>query len=134
MNIRGLANRLTVQVNPNLPAQVQASLGYMTGDTGKRVPVYADPITLSVQMQALSKKEIEHLDALNLSNSTAAVYANRQLTGIDRTTGSGGDLITFGSVTTLPAELRGSAWLVTTVLEGWVTSGWCKVAVTRQMP
>lgn len=123
INVRAIANAATSRVNPNIAATVEASTGYTTSASGKRAPTYAAPAPLTVQMQALSKKEVEHLDALNLSNATAAVYANQQLTGIDRVTQSGGDLLT----------ISGQKWLVIAVLEGWTGAGWCKAAVARQL-
>lgn len=134
MNLRGIANRATRGINPNLAALHSRSDGYTTAPSGKREPLYHLPEVATVQVQALSKKEIEHLDALNLSNSTTAIYADRQLTGIDRATGSGGDRITFDDSATIPAGLRGTTWLITAVLEAWVSGGWCKAAATRQMP
>ena len=124
MNLRNIANRATTAINPNVSATVRISTGYTTGPSGKQVPSYADPVPATIQQQALTKKEIEHLDSMNLSNAQVALYANLQLTGVDRTKGSGGDLVTIGSDT----------FLVTAVLEGWTTAGWCKVAATRQMP
>lgn len=123
MNLRGIANRLTSVVNPNVSATVRISTGYTTSGSGKQVPTYAAPALVTVQMQALTKKEIEHLDSMNLSNAQVALYADLQLTGVDRTKGSGGDLVT----------IAGETWLVTAVLEGWTVAGWCKVAATRQM-
>lgn len=134
MNLRGMANRLTQGVNPNLPALFHEADGYSTAPSGKREPFFKQPVPLTVQMQALGKKEIEHLDALNISDATTAVYANRQLTPVDRLTGSGGDKIEFDEDAKVPAQLRGTIWLVTAVLEGWVSNGWCKAALTRQMP
>lgn len=133
MNLRFAANRLTSRVNPNLPVQVQVCTGYSTAANGKRAPVYADPVAAKIQMQALTKKEIEHLDALNIAGTETACYADMQLSGIDRKTGSGGDLITFGSDTVIPADLRGTMWRVTATLEGWVTAGWSRAGLTRQM-
>lgn len=132
MNLRALSNRMTRRVNPNLSALHYRSAGYSTAPSGKRGAFHEQPVPIVVQMQALTKKEIEHLDALNLSNATTAVYANRQLTGIDRLTGSGGDLITFDDVPAVPPELRSTRWLVTAVLEGWTGAGWCRAALTRQ--
>lgn len=134
MNLRLAANRLTSRINANLAVQVQRSTGYTTGASGARTPTYAAPVGATVQVQALSAKEIEHLDALNISNSTAALYANMQVAGIDRAAGTGGDLVTFGGDNATPDELRGTTWLVTAVLEGWAGAGWCKAAITRQMP
>ena len=125
MNLRALANAATRTVNPNVSATVRPSTGYTTASNGKQQPTYADPISLTIQAQALSKREIEHLDSMNLSNATISLYADAQLTGVDRVRQSGGDLVTFG----------GDTWLVIAVLEDWtLTSGWCKVAVARQMP
>jgi len=134
MNLRGIANRSTQRINPNLPAQAKASTGYTTGASGKRVPSYADPVNITVQIQALGKKEIEHLDALNISGTETAAYVDMQLSAVDRVTQSGGDLIVIGSATTIPVQLRNTTWIVTAVLEGWTVSGWCKVGLTRQMP
>jgi hypothetical protein len=132
MSLRAISNRATRGINPNLPALHHRSDGWDTTPSGKREPLYAQPEAFTVQVQALSKKEIEHLDALNLSNSTTAIYADRQLTGIDRLTGSGGDLVEFDDDAKIPEALRGTLWLVTAVLEGWVSGGWCKAAATRQ--
>jgi hypothetical protein len=123
MNLRGIANRLTSIVNPNVAATLHVSTGYGTSPSGRQIPVYAAPLPLTVQVQALSKRELEHLAEMNISDATRAVYADRQLTGVDRKTGSGGDLI----------DLPDGTYLVTAVLEGWTTAGWCKAALTRQL-
>lgn len=134
MNLRGMANRLTQRVNPNLPAQFRKSDGYSTVASGKPEPFYRPAEKIVVQMQALSKEEIKHLDALNISNAETSIYADRQLSGVDRVTGSGGDLIEFDDSAKLPIGIRGTTWLITAVLEGWLANGWCKAAATRQMP
>lgn len=124
MNVRGLANRLTQAVNPNVSASIEICTGYSTDAAYHRAPTYAAPVTAQVQMQALTKKELEHLDALNISNAHASLYADMQLTPVDRVKQTGGDLIT----------IAGDKWLVVALLEGWTGSGWCKVAVSRQIP
>lgn len=134
MNLRGMANRATSRVNPNVPASLKRSTGWTTAATGKRANTYADPVAITVQVQALTKKDIEHLDALNLSDCEIAVYASTQLHAIERTTGKGGDLLVFGGDAKIPADLQNSTWLVTAILEGWVTAGWSRAALTRQMP
>jgi hypothetical protein len=123
VNLRALANVATRGVNPNIAASLLVSTGYSTAPNGKQQPAYAPPVPVTLQAQALSKKEVEHLDSMNLSNATRAVYANRSLTGVDRVKQSGGDLLAFG----------GEKWLVIAVLEDWsLTAGWCKVAIARQ--
>jgi hypothetical protein len=134
VNLRALANRATKRINPNLPAQVQVSTGYTQDANYNRVPAYADPVDALVQMQALTKKEIEHLDAINIAGTEVAAYINLQLSSVDRTTQSGGDIILFGSDTAIPDTLKGTKWWVTAVLEAWSIGGWCKVGLTRQLP
>ena len=124
MNLNALANRLTAGINPNVTATLRVSTGYTTDAAYRQVPSYADPVDITVQVQALTKKEIEHFDSMNFSNAVLSVYANRQLTGVDRTKGSGGDLLTIDA----------ESWLVIAVLEGWTGAGWCKAALARQMP
>jgi len=124
VNLNAVANRLTGGINPNVTATLRSSTGYATGAAYRQVPSYAAPVEIAVQMQALTKKEIEHLASMNISNAVASVYANRQLSGVDRTKGVGGDLLT----------IDGDLWLVVAVLEGWTGAGWCKAAIARQMP
>ncbi len=122
-----MANRLTQAVNPNVLASWRKCMGYGQGTAYKREPIYADAQDIIVQAQSLSKKELEHLDAMNLSDATRAIYANVQLTGVDRKAQSGGDLVTFNDGEST------ATWLVVHVLEGWTTSSWCKAAVAKQM-
>lgn len=133
MNLRGIANRATTRINRNLPAEALVFTGYRTADSGKRTALYADPVPITVQVQALTKDEIRHLDAQNIAGTETAAYVNRQLSSIDRDKGSGGDVVLFGNQPTVPVELRGSAWVVTAVLEAWTTAGWSRVGLTRQM-
>lgn len=124
VNLRAVANRLTAGINPNVTAVLRVSTGYGTAASGRQEPTYAPPESITVQAQALTKRELEHLAKMNISNAVRAVYANRELTGVDRVTGSGGDLL----------ELPDGRYLVTAVLEGWsMTAGWCKAALTRQL-
>lgn len=127
MNLRGIANALTQAVNPNISASLQVCIGNVTAADFSREPLYAPAVDCIVQAQSLTKKEIEHLDALNLSNATQAVYANVQLTGVDRVEQSGGDLLTYAD----PMTGNVRVWLVIAVLEAW-GGEWCKVAVAKQ--
>ena len=122
VNLRAIANRATSTINPNIPAIWKASTGYTTGTAGKTVPSYAADVQLIVQAQALSKAEIQHIDAMNLSPCDRAVYVNGQVNAVDREAQTGGDLLVF----------EGRTWLVVAILEGFTTAGWCKIAVTQQ--
>jgi hypothetical protein len=129
MNVRDRANRLTQRINPNLTASLRVCIGYTTGTGLKRVPNYAPAVPCVVQIQALTKGDVRHLDGLNITNAERACFANVQLTPVDRKSQSGGDLLTF----TDPVTNRADVWLVTAILESWSTAGWCKVALTKQL-
>jgi hypothetical protein len=127
INLRASANRMTSAINPNMVVQWQAFAGYATGPDGKTAAAYTAPVALIAQVQALSKAEIEHIDALNLSPCERAIYCNGQLQAFDRAAQTGGDLLFF----------EGRQWLVMAILEGWTATagggGWCKAALTGQM-
>ena len=123
MNLRGVANCLTRAINPNVTAQVFVCAGYQTNAAGRQVATYMAAVPVTVQAQALTKRDLEHLASLNISDSVRPVYVNQQLTGVDRVQQSGGDIL----------DMSDGRWLVTAVLEGWTTAGWCKVALTRQI-
>lgn len=131
MNLRAIANRATSRINPNVPATLYRSTGWTKDASYRQVPSYGAPEAITVQVQALTQKELEHLDRLNISNGQASLFINTQLSSVDRPSQSGGDKVAFGS--DAPAALRGQTWLVVAVLEGWVGSGWCKAAITSQM-
>ncbi len=133
MNLRNIANSVTRQINQNLAVTLYRSTGYTSAADYSQVPNYADPVTITVQVQALTQKELEHLNSLNISNGQASVYADTQLSSVDRQAQSGGDKIVFGTDDATPVQLRGQTWLVVALLEGWATSGWCKAAITTQM-
>lgn len=134
MNLRGIANRITQRVNPNVPALLRRSNGYTTDATGARTPLYLADEPVMAQVQALTQSELAHLDALNISNGQASIFVNAQLSSVDRSSQSGGDLIVFGHELAVPEGLRGQSWLVVALLEGWPSSGWSKAAITSQMP
>lgn len=123
MNLRAIANRATSAINPNLTVGWQAYAGYVTSPSGKITPSYAPSVPLIGQVQALTRAEVRHLDAMNLSPCDRAAYVNGQLSATSRTDGTGGDLLTF----------EGKTWKVMAILEGWSTAGWQKVALVEQM-
>ena len=93
MNLRGMANAATSAINPNIPVTLRRSTGYTTSASGKQVPSYGYDEPITVQVQALTQKELQHLNGLGISNGQASVYANTQLSSVDRPSNSGGDLI-----------------------------------------
>ncbi len=110
-------------VNPEIPVELRASTGYTIDSEGQRLPAFADPVTIMCQVQALTFRDIQMLDGLNLQGERRAVYCEGRISGLVRQDNKGGDLLTFPD---------GTVWLVAMVLEAW--PDWVKVAVTQQMP
>jgi hypothetical protein len=124
MNLRGIANAVTRSINPNVSVSLKSSNGYSTSAAGARTPLYLAPVTLQVQVQALTYGDIQKLDGLNIEGVRRAVYMTGQSFAIVRDRSLGGDIMTF---TSLP---EGNVWLVAHVLERW--PDWCKLAITLQ--
>lgn len=129
MNLHAVVAPIIAAVNPNIVGQYQASTGYTTGANGRQVPVYAAAIDVTIQVQALTTRDLRQLDGLNLQGSDQAIYCYGTVNGVSRPQIKGGDLFTYGTGSAARTAL------VTAVLEDWsLTAGWCKVAVTLQMP
>lgn len=125
VNLRGIANRYTRGINPNIPVVWWAYGGFTVTPSGKPVVTWTDGVPLpDAQVQSLTVKEIQHLDDMNIAGCERAIYTNVQLSAVDRATQNGGDILVF----------EGLPWQVTAILEGWTTAGWCKAALTKQMP
>lgn len=121
MNLHRIVSGVVGRVNPFVPVELLVSAGYTKAPSGKQVPKYEAPVTVMAQVQQLTTKEIQHLDAMNIQNSGSGIYMRGFVNGVVRVTKKGGDLITLPD---------GQTYLVTAVLEQW--SDWCKVAVTLQ--
>ncbi len=126
INLHGIVGPCVAAVNPWVTVTIQASAGYTTAADGKRTPLYAPAVPMLAQMQSLQFRDLVQIDGLNLQGEGRALYLNGNWQGVVRPEVKGGDLVTLPD---------GSLWLIALVLENWwLTDGWCKVAITRQMP
>lgn len=132
MNLRNIVRGSIVTVNPDTPGQWYRSTGYTTGAAGKQAPTYAAPVTMPMQVQPLTGKDLKKLDGLNIQGVTRTVFVNANIQGVDRVAAQGGDLIRFTSGAGVPADLVNTWWLCTVVLSTWGV-GWCKVGLTKQL-
>ncbi|HDR9087363.1 TPA: hypothetical protein QDB10_003280 [Burkholderia vietnamiensis] len=129
MNLHGIVSGMIGTVNPFVPVTLQQSSGYATAPDGERTPAYtASPQT--VQVQALSADEIQHLDGLNIQGVLRKAYLNGDWRGVYRATNQGGDLLQFAVVAGVPASLQGTTWKVVRVFETW--PDWCALAIQQQ--
>lgn len=130
MNLHGLVSGVVGTVNPFVPATLMRSTGYTTAADGKRTPTYSNS-SQSVQVQALSAREIQHLDGLNITGVLRKVFLNGDWRSVYRPGNGGGDKFQFASSAPVPVNLQGTTWLVVQVLETW--PDWCSLAIQLQM-
>src|SRR5579871_2481547 len=121
MDRHGLVSGAIAAVNPLVPLTLQVSNGYTTAADGSRAPSYAAPVTVFGQVHALTYRDLQQVEGLNLNGTRRAIYLEGQENGLVRADNKGGDLIT---------DAAGNVWLVAMVLEAW--PDWTKVAVTLQ--
>lgn len=129
MNLHGIVSGVIGTVNPFVPVTLQQSTGYTTASDGDRTPTYSAS-SQSVQVQALTAKEIQHLDGLNIQGVLRKAYLNGDWRGVYRATNQGGDLMQFAAVAGVPASLQGTTWKVVQVFETW--PDWCALAIQLQ--
>lgn len=124
MNLHGIAAGAVAAVNPPQMGSVRVSAGYTTNPDGTRTPAYLAPVSVPIQIQAMTYSDLRQTDGLNLNGTRRAMYLFGDIEGIVRDQNKGGDLITLPD---------GSVWLVALVLEQFGAGpDWTKVAVTRQ--
>lgn len=131
MNLHGIAGPIVAAVNPMIQGTLLSSTGYSTSADGTQVPSYAAPITGPMQVQALTYKDLQQIDGLNIQGEARAIYLYGDWNGVVRPDMKGGDLISIASDASVPAPLRGTNWLVKQSLENW--PDWSKVVAVRQL-
>ncbi len=120
MNLHAIASQATAAVNPLTAITVLQSTGYTKSGDGTQVPTYTSG-TVSGSVQALSGKDLQKLEGLNVQGVSQKAYLSGDFEGIFRVLGKGGDLLKFG----------GQTYLVVAVLERW--PDWVCVALSMQL-
>ena len=124
MNLNAIAGPIVRAVNPATPATVQISNGHTTNADGTQSPRFLTPVPVGADVQALSFRDLQQVEHLNLQGTRVAIYLNGQLNGLVRSQNKGGDLVTIAS------GAHAGVYLVAMVLEQW--ADWVKVAATLQ--
>jgi|SRR5579872_3530001 len=124
MNLNKLVGPIVAAINPWTTANYRQSDGYTKGPGGARTASYIAAVSVKVMKQALTWKDLQQLQGLNINGEKAAFYVDGDWQGVSRPRLRGGDLLTIED---------GSVWLVVQVLENWFDKdGWAKVAATLQ--
>ena len=122
MNLHGLASGCIGAVNPPVVATIQTSTGSTPSPdgSGKRIPTFATATGL-VNVQALSGKDLQHLNGLDIQGVTRKAYCYGAINGVVRASNKGGDKLTLAD---------GTIWKVATVFESW--PDWSAVGLSQQ--
>lgn len=121
MNFHRIANSAVRRVNPNIVATVRRYLGETTGPGRKPIPQYAPDEQISIQLQPLSKGDMQHVDGMNIQGLFKSIHVNGSFYSVNRTMQKGGDLFI----------IDGQTWLVIEPLELW--ADWCRLLVCLQV-
>jgi hypothetical protein len=132
MNLQAITAGAVGAVNPMLACSVQLSTGQGVGADYSQTPQYGPAFTLQGQVQALTYRDLQQTEGLNMQGTRRAIYFQGDVEGIIRAKQLGGSLVTFPN---------GDVYLVAQVLENWGMDGgtsypdfpgWCKVIATLQ--
>jgi hypothetical protein len=121
MNLHGIVSGAIGAVNPFITVQLKRSTGFTKSADFKQVPGYADPVSVQVQKQELTYKDLQQVNALNIQGVFTTVYLNGVVKGVDRATQTGGDMFV----------IDGQEWLVVAIAEQW--NDWCKAILCLQV-
>jgi len=126
INVHVAANNAVQVVNPDIVGTFYASTGNTPNASFKQVPGYAAGVNVPLQLQAISARDLKHLEGLNLQGVLRSVHMYGNTQGIVRVTQQGGDLLYFPEV---PAGTP-RVWKVVKVVETW--ADWCHLIVNLQ--
>lgn len=121
MNLHRIAKSAIGRINPFITATVRVSDGFEIGAGRKQVPKYLPDQTINIQLQPLSRGDLQHVDGMNLQGLCKSIHVDGNYYGANREKAIGGDLIIIGSET----------WLVIEPLELW--PDWCRLLVQLQV-
>jgi len=121
MDLQLLTNSaISTTVSPNVRVTFYSSKGYVIGEGRAQIPIYADPVTLPANIQALDGAELQHIDGLNIQGVLRAIYLKIEALGTVRPKEIGGDKLVIGTET----------WIIVKILETWPL--WTKAVIVLQ--
>jgi len=126
INVHAAANNAVQVVNPDVVGTFYASTGNTPNASFKQVPGYAAGVNVPLQLQAISARDLKHLEGMNLQGVLRSVHMYGNTQGVVRVTQQGGDLLYFPEV---PAGTS-RVWKVVKVVETW--ADWCHLIVNLQ--
>ena len=145
LNLHATVRKAIGAVNPDITAQYLASSGSTRNAAGRVTPTYAAPVSVQIQQQPPTGKDLHQFEFLNIQGTTRVVFLYSNPQAIVRINAKGGDLLQFPQWHGAPVD----NWLVVGMPEQWdvgtngtpdadlptpppSVSGWTKLYVTLQ--
>lgn len=121
MNLHKIANAAIRRVNPNIPAVLKKYAGIIMGPGHKPIPSYLPDQNVTIQLQPISRGDMQHVDGMNLQGLAKVIYVNGNYFSVQRELEQGGDIFV----------INGEQWLVVEPVELW--PDWCRLIVVLQV-
>jgi hypothetical protein len=121
LNLHKIANSAIRRVNPNISAVLKKYAGETIGPGRTPQPSYLPDQGVIIQLQPLSKGELQHVDGLNVQGLVKSIYVNGNYFSVQREKEQGGDIFL----------INGETWLVVEPIELW--PDWCRLLVNLQV-
>lgn len=121
MNLHKIANSAIRRVNPNISAILKKYAGETIGPGRKPLPSYLPDQNVTIQLQPISRGDMQHVDGLNIQGLAKVIYVNGNYFSVQREMEQGGDIFVIGS----------EQWLVVEPVELW--SNWCRLIAVLQV-
>lgn len=124
INVRGLANMATQNVNPNMVVTLEVDTGYSVDDYGNQASSFISE-QVEIQPQSLTSTEKYNLDLVNKQGEFISIYVFGAIDGIRRWLQKGSSKFTFPAY----GEDEPAVWMVDQVAESFAT--WTRVIAWR---
>lgn len=121
MNLHAIVRSAITSVNPDISATLRRYQGEVMGVGRKPVPQYSPDETVTLQLQPLTKGDMEHVDGLNIEGLFKSIHINGNFYSVNRTMQKGGDIFI----------IDGQTWLVIEPIELW--ADWSRLLVCLQV-
>lgn len=121
MNLHKISNSAIRRVNPNISAILKKYAGKTYGPGRVPIPTYLPDQNVIIQLQPISRGDMQHVDGLNLQGLAKVIYVNGNYFSVQRELEQGGDIFV----------IDGREWLVVEPLELW--PNWCRLIAVLQV-
>jgi hypothetical protein len=115
LNLHATVRAAIQSINADISATYLESTGYTPNASGQQVPSYAAPVTVQIQIQPPTSRDLKHMEFLNIQGTTRIVFLYSNPDAIRRVDAKGGDILEFSSFAGNPVD----KWLVAAVPERW---------------